>query len=492
MNITSLLSDVVKKVGTKTAIIENGREISYADLWSRIETLSAAFYKIGIRENHRVALILPNSAEFIYCFFALLRINAIVSPLNPDITPYELKSIFRNLNPHAIISSSMFVEKRLKEFSSSFYNKIVILQGVVIIKGEIKKYHELKDLYHLQKKYEIDNLQSDLEDAATVNYTYRGTGHPLGAVLSHKNYIEGIAAHVYRKKTTSRHRVLSLLPLSHSYLLVDCVLAPLMNGAMIVILKNYLPRAILKLIDDFKINHFTAVPLIYRLLLQHYKETEYDLSSLTCCITGAAYMTADMQEDIKTKMGIDVLQGYGLTECLPVTWNYYECNKSGTLGLPFRPDFKIRIVDEKGVNRAVNQIGEIIVSSPTVMQGYYGRKAETEKVLKNGWLYTGDYGYVDEAGYLYFSGLKKNIAKVGGNMVDLREVQDVLLSHPSISNVRVYSKEDDLRGHVIAVEVVSHVNGKLTEREIGTYCGKYLSHFKVPKTIEFTSEVAHR
>jgi acyl-CoA synthetase (AMP-forming)/AMP-acid ligase II len=159
------------------------------------------------------------------------------------------------------------------------------------------------------------------------------------------------------------------------------------------------------------------------------------------------------------------------------------------LGLPFTPDFKIRIVDEKGRNAEVNQIGEIIISSPTVMQGYYDQKAETEKTLRNGWLYTGDYGYEDKEGYLYFAGLKKNIAKVGGSMVDLQEVQDILLSHPAISQVRVYSKEDDMRGHVIAAEVGCRVDSNLTEREIREYCSKYLSLYKIPKMIEFTREV---
>ncbi len=492
MNITSLLSDVVKKVGAKTAIIENGQEISYRELWDKIKSLSAAFRKIGICENDRVALILPNSAEFIDCFFALLKINAIVSPLNPELTPFELKSILDNLNPHAIISLPVPLEKLMREFSSILDNKMVILHGGSGILCKIKKNYELKDLYKSQKGCEIGNRQKSHEDAATINYTYRGTGHPVGVVLNHKNYIEGIVAHVSRKKTSSRHRVLSFLSLSHAYILVDCVLAPLMTGATIVMSKNYMPRAILKSIGDFKINHFTAVPMIYSLLLQHYKKSEYDLSSLTCCITGGAYMPADMQKTIKTNMGIDVLQGYGLTECLPVTWNYYECNKSGTLGLPFTPDFKIRIVDEKGMNAEINQTGEIIINSPTVMQGYYEQKAETQKVLKKGWLYSGDYGYLDAGGYLHFVGLKKNIAKVGGNMVDLQEVKDVLISHPSISAAHAYSREDDLRGHVIVAKVLSHLNGKLTEREIKTYCGKYLSYYKVPKAIEFTPEVVNR
>ncbi len=492
MNIVALLQNASKQFSHKTAIIENGKEVSYGDFWSVVEKLSSAFYKNGIRENHRVALILPNSTEFIYCFLALLQINAIVSPLSPDLTAYELKGIFHNLTPHAIISVSTFIDKVLCEFPLLLKNKMLILQDgaaeKINKKEGIKKIYELKSLYNQQGNYKIANTRPEPYQVATINYTYRGTGFPLGAMLSHKNYIEGITAHLSRKGTSHHHKVLSILSLFHAYPLVDCILGPLATGATIVISRNYLPRSTLKLIDDFRINHFTAVPTVYNLMLQHFKNGEYNLSSLSCCITGGSYMPIEMQETIRSKMGLDVLQGYGLTECLPVTWNYYECNKAGTLGLPFRHDFQIKIVGDDGVCKGINEKGEIAVCSPTVMQGYYNQREETDKVLKDGWLYTGDYGYVDKQGYLHFAGLKKNVAKVGGNMVDLTEVENVLLSHFSVLYARAYAKQDSLWGHVIAADVVSHENGKLTEKEMKLFCSKRLAQFKVPKMVELNQQ----
>ncbi len=492
MNITSLLSDVVRKVGPKTAILENSQEISYTDLWSRIETLSAAFYKIGIRENHRVALILPNSSEFIYCFFALLKINAIVSPLSPELTSFELKGILDNLNPRAIISLSLSVERFIHEYSALLDNTILILHGEGDSNGQIIRHYSLNQLFTWNENYTVDNTKTDGDHVATINYTYKGIGRPLGAMLSHKNYGEGVSAYIENTRMSSHHKVLSLLPLAHVYPLVGCMLAPLFSGAAIVISRNFMPRSILKVIENCRVNHFTTVPAIYTLLLQCYKKGDHDIGSLTCCITGGAYMPIEIQHGLKSKMGIEALQGYGLTECLPITWNRYEYNRPGSLGLPLRSSFHIRIIGDDGIAKGINTIGEITTSGPTVTHGYFNEDEETQKSLKGGWLYTGDYGYLDEDGYLHFAGLKKNIAKVGGNMVDLTEVQNVLLTHPGIADAFVYSKEDSLWGQVVAAKVVSRAGSELTESMIKAYCGTYLSRHKLSKMVEFTTEAVQR
>jgi long-chain acyl-CoA synthetase len=422
----------------------------------------------------------------------LLKINAIVSPLSPDLTPFELKVIFDNLNPHAVIALSKSIEKAFKETSTILDGRIIVLHDHINHGSKIKKYYEFNDLYNMRLSYTFDNINTNLAHVATINYTYRGLGYPLGAMLTYNNYVEGVSAYIENTSMSSHHRVLSLLPLSHVYPLVGCMLAPLISGATIIITRNYMPRSIFKVIDNFQVNHLTTVPSIYDVLFLNHKNVEYDLSSLTCCITGGAYMSPEMIAAIKTKMGIEIFQGYGLTECLPVTWNRYEYNKTGTLGLPLRRDFQVKIVGDNGVLKEVNEVGEIVINSPTVMQGYYNRKEETREVLKDGYLYTGDYGYLDEKGYLYFAGLKKNVAKVGGNMVDLKEVKDVLLSHPWIADAFVYSEKDELWGHIVAAEVVSRTNGELTESDIKSFCSKRLSRYKVAKKIKFKTEVAQR
>jgi len=308
-------------------------------------------------------------------------------------------------------------------------------------------------------------------------------------MLSHENYAKGISGYIDRTGMHGDHTVLSLLPLYHVFPLLGCMLAPLFCGATIVISRNYLPRAVLKIIDDYKINYLTMVPLIYKLLLRYYKKGDYNLSSLTCCITGGDYVAASFQKEIYDKLGITLLQGYGLTECLPVICNPPVHNKFGTLGTSGRDDIAIRIADEQGCSVETGAIGEICISSPTVMSGYFRMDIETRMALSDGWLNTGDYGYLDDDGYLNFSGRKKKVAKVGGNMVDLKEVQNVLLSHPLISDASVYAVEDDLWGHSIKAEVLCHGTDSLKESDILCYCKKRLTGYKIPKEVSIPVEV---
>jgi long-chain acyl-CoA synthetase len=497
MSIVTLLHDSTRKFSSKAAIIENEQEISYAELWNRIERLSAAFHKIGIGENQRVALILPNSSEFIFCFFALLKANAAISPLSPDLTLFELKGIFNNLNPHAIISLPVFIEKVLNEEPSLLYNKTIITQSGVNIsvnsENQVKKFYELNDLYglYIETSYKLSDNQIDVKHMATINYTYRGIGYPLGAMLSHENYIQGAAFYIERTELDKQHRVLLLLPAYHVFPLMGGIIAPLLVGASVVIANSYIISHILRTIEKCKISMLLAVPSIYYLLLKYADRNQHDISSLTYCITGGDYMPAQIQQEISRKLDAVVLQGYGLTECLPVTCNPPSKNKIGSLGPSGRRDVKIKIIDECGIEKKIGEVGEILVSSPTVMAGYYGLDEETRKVLSGGWLYTGDYGYLDSEGYLYFSGRKKNIVKTGGKPVDLEEVQNVLMSHPGVSHARVYAKKDDLWGHVIVAELASRFDGVSTA-EIKAFCSKRLSKYKVPKELVFKPEVAEQ
>lgn len=488
MNIVSLFSDIAEQYGGKAAIIENGGSTLYRDFWRTIVTLSNAFYAIGIREHQRAIILLPNGSEYIYCFFALLKNDSIVTPLSPDITPWELARVVQNLNPHAIISINSLLEKVESENPSIFEKKILIGCNGASSQKQPGKYRQLNELLELNSQGRVLRRETNEEPTATINYTYRGLGYPLGAMLTHANYEKGISGYIERTRMNSQHKVLSLLPLYHVFPLVGCVLAPLFCGATIIITNNYLPRAILKTIDEDKINYVTAVPVIYKLLLKNYKHHEYDLRSLTCCIIGGDYTPAETLEEIHAKLDLTPLQGYGLTECLPVICNPQSKNKLGSLGTSGRSDIAIRIVGKDGLQKETGEEGEIIIQSPTVMSGYFRLNEETQGVLNKGWLYTGDNGYLDAEGYLYFTDRKKKIAKVGGNMVDLKEVQDVLLSHPLIENATVFAVFDELWGQTIKAEVIFYGNEILPPNEVITYCKKRLTGYKVPKEIHIPVE----
>lgn len=468
MNIGTSLHWVSTKMKNKIGLIEGDCEVSYSDLWLNIETLAKAFLKIGIKENDKVAIILPNCKEFIYCFYSLARINAISVPINTGLTSYELKKIFKDCSPKAVITTIELYKKNI----SSIVNKDVALITV----------DDFNNLLLTGKRCKLARFSTGNDRIATINYTYRGLGEPLGAVLTHGNYHHGAIGYIRLTKFATSQRVLLVTPVSHIFTLVSCVTVPLLRGATVIIMKSFIPTHIFKAIEKHKIDFIIAVPTIYISLLKNYKKGYFNTSSLKYGITGGSYLTERIQKEIKEEMGIELLQGYGLTETMPITCNPHSKNKTKSLGVPGH-EVKIKIVEESGINALCGKIGEILVSGPTVMKCYYNKNGENTKYLEDGWFRTGDYGYMDKEGYLYFKGLKKNIIKVGGRNVDLTEVKAVLSSFPGAKDVRLDIVENDLWGHYIFANLKFSSTEKIDERALQSFCRHRLASYKIPRKI---------
>jgi len=290
-------------------------------------------------------------------------------------------------------------------------------------------------------------------------------------VLTHGNYHHGAIGYLRLTKVATTQRVLLITPMSHIFTLVSCVIVPLLRGATVVIMKTFIPSHIFKAIEEHKIDFLIAVPTIYISLLRNYEKSRFDISSLKYGITGGSYLSEDINKEIKEKMGIELLQGYGLTETMPITCNPHSRNKAGSLGVAGH-EVKVKIED-----------GEIIIGGPTVMKGYYNKNGENKKYLKDGWFKTGDLGYIDEEGYIYFKGMKKDIVKVGGNNVDLTEVRSVLSSFPGAQNVRLDIVEDELWGHRVNAEIAVSSEKGITEKEVRAFCSERIALYKMPKKI---------
>lgn len=468
MNLGTSLHWVSTKMRDKVCLIEGAGEVTYSQLWDNIETLAKAFLKIGVKENDKVAVVLPNCKEFVYSFYGLARINAISVPLNTYLTPYELEKIFKDCAPGVIITTYDLYKKKISAISSKNIIIILIDEAPEDVRGNVFK---LKNLMANAGTGILPRFSASNNQIATINYTYRGLGEPLGAVLTHGNYHHGAIGYVRLTKLVTSQRVLLITPMSHIFTLVSCVIVPLLRGATVVIMKTFIPSHIFRAIEDHRIDFLIAVPTIYISLLKNYEKGRFDISSLKYGITGGSYLSESLNKEIKEKMGIELLQGYGLTETMPITCNPHSRNKAGSLGVAGH-EVKIKIVD-----------GEILVGGPTVMKGYYNKNGENKKYLKDGWFKTGDLGYLDKDGYIYFTGLKKDIIKVGGNNVDLNEVRGVLNSFPGARDVRLTVVEDELWGHRIHAEMTVSSDKEITEREIKGFCGEKIALYKVPKKI---------
>lgn len=468
MNLGTSLHWVSTKMKDKVCLIEGNVEVPYSELWKNIETLAKAFLKIGIKENDKVVIILPNCKEFIYSFYGLARINAISIPLNTYLTPYELDKIFKDSSPKVIITTYALYKKKI---SPKLSKNILILLIDESLEDGNSNIFELKKLLAKAGRGKLPRFSASNDQIATINYTYRGLGEPLGAVLTHGNYHHGAIGYLRLTKSTTSQRNLLITPMSHIFTLVSCVIVPLLRGATVVIMKTFIPSHIFKAIEEHKIDFMIAVPTIYISLLKNYEKGRFDISSLKYGITGGSYLRESIHKEIKEKMGIELLQGYGLTETMPITCNPHSKNKAGSLGVPGH-EVKVKITR-----------GEILVGGPTVMKGYYNRNGDNKKYLKDGWFHTGDFGYIDKEGYIYFKGLKKDIIKVGGNNVDLNEVKGVLDSFPGAKRVKLDIVEDELWGHRIHAEITISSKKEVTEKEVKAFCGERIALYKIPKKI---------
>ncbi|MGM0568497.1 MAG: class I adenylate-forming enzyme family protein [Elusimicrobiota bacterium] len=480
MNICSVLKDAALSCGDKTAVVEGEEQLTYSGLWDCVKNLGEGLRRIGIKENDRVALILPTSKDFLLSFFALMKINAVAIPFEPVFTTGEYKKMFRECKPKAVITSSYIILKILgfEEYLIKG-RKIIISDSDPWIK---KKYKGSCNFKELMSQKGSGDMDMEGENIASINYTYRGFGYPVGAMLSHSNYYYG--ARALDNVAIDAKSFLSVLPMAHIFCLIAGAVAPVFRKAMIVILKSHSAREIYKKISHYKIDLMIGVPTLYIYLMKVFRKDRHDVSSLKYPISGGNFMNEETQREIKNTMGLRILQGYGLTEALIVSANSESANKPPSVGLAGK-GVEVKIYDNENKKECETKAGgEIIIKGPTVMKSFYKKEKESRQVLRDGWLHTGDYGHIDGEGYLYFDGLKKNIAKVGGESIDLREIEEVLHSHPCIRDVNLRAGDDELWGQKIIANV--DLGKDMTKDEIETYCRGRLASFKVPKVINIS------
>jgi long-chain acyl-CoA synthetase len=265
----------------------------------------------------------------------------------------------------------------------------------------------------------------------------------------------------------------------------------IMVGSKMVLLPKFDAKEVLKTIDKQKPTLFPGAPTIYIGLLNHPDLSNYDLSSIEACISGSAPLPIEIQEQFEKLTDGKLVEGYGLTETSPVTHANFVWEKriNGSIGVPW-PDTECKVVVlETDEEAEIGEIGEIVVKGPQVMKGYWNNKEETDQVLKDGWLFTGDLGYMDEDGYFYVVDRKKDMIIAGGYNIYPREVEEVLYEHEGIQEAVVAGVPDAYRGETVKAYIVLKSGSTLNEEELNRFCRKHLAAYKVPKIYEFREEL---
>lgn len=482
------------------ALVFMGNEITYRKMQENIDRIAAALTDLGVKKGDRVALMLPNCPEYVYTYYACMKLGAIVVQMNPLYMPDEVEFIIKDSGAKYFVG----VDAAIESFQQA--RKKVDLEQVIIVRlfwteveGENLWYDELLQNYPPESpEAEIDPQ----EDVAVFQYTGGTTGLPRACMLTHYNLVANVTQikewlkewvdKVFAEKGR-QHFGIGILPLFHSYGMTCVMNTGLSLPSAQVLIPQFNADALLQAIVQYRPALFPAVPTIYIAVANHPQLADYQIHGIVeICNSGAAPMPVDVMARFERDTGSKMLEGYGLSEASPVT----HCNplfgvrKPGSVGLPY-PDTDCKIVDlVDGVTEMpVGEEGELLIKGPQVMKGYWNRPEETAETLRDGWLYTGDIAKMDEEGYFYIVDRKKDLVITGGYNVYPREVDEVLFEHPKIAEAVTAGIPDDYYGEVLKAYVVLKEGEEATAEEIIEFCSQKLARYKLPRQVEFRSEL---
>jgi long-chain acyl-CoA synthetase len=479
INLIQLLRDSVQKYGNRTALISEKQHITYGQLNRAINSVAGIIKQSGIGKGDKVALMLPNIPEFVYSYFGALKNGAVIVPLNTSSTSFELTNLLNGSDSKVLITQTSQIKKYQEAKDKLLSCHQVIAVDTLKQNGELLVGADNDDSSFCPDKI-------NPEDPAVMIYTAGLTGKPLGALLTHRNLCEELSMIQPIFRRGKEDVGLCLIPLFHSFGATVNMLNVIQVGCSTVMMDRLTMDGLFGAIEREKITYIAAVPRLYLGMILYEKASKYDLSSLKICVTGGSAMPPDFIPVFEQKFNVRILEGYGLTEASPAcSFNRIESvAKPGSIGTPL-PGIDIKIVDESGRELPRNEIGELIIRGGNVMKGYYKDEAATASVIKDGWLYTGDLGRMDEENYIFLTGLKKRMIIISGFNVYPREVETVLNMHPAVQVSRVSGKPDLMRGELVKAEIVLKEGYAPDDKEIIRYCKVYLSNYKVPREIEF-------
>ena len=474
----SVIKENSNKFKNKKVILSEEGNLTYRQLKEKIDRLGGYLINIGVNKGDRVAILLKNSPDFVVSLFAIQKIGGIPVPINTFLKSEEIKHILEHSEAKAIITEKEF-KKRLNELCVNSYLKYIIWK-------DIENGYSLKEGYNFNKYLDF-NFDTSLDDTAVILYTSGTTGIPKGVMLSYKNLISNVENIAFLGKVSHKDRFIVYLPMFHTFTLTASILLPVYIGASFVVIRSVFPFSnILRQTLLKRVSIFLGVPEVYNALSKARLPWYFKyFHNIRYFVSGGAPLPVETFNKMKEQFPKSpVLEGYGLTECSPVvSINPPEKPKPMSVGLPL-PDYTVKIVDENFNELPVGEIGEIVVKGDCVMKGYYKNREETEKVIKDGWLLTGDLGKFDDEGYLYIVDRKKDLIISKGINIYPRDIEEVLNQHPNIEISAVVGKKDKTYGEIpVAFVKLTEDIRDFGEKEIKKFLKGKIADYKIPKHI---------
>ncbi len=478
MNIFSWLEIHAKERPSKVCIRTHDREITYGELSRTSRSLGTALKKAGITKRDKVIIVLPNIPEFVISYMAIVGLGATVVPVNPTYTTWELAQIIGNSESKAIILEKGRLETYREVLEKSPLD-IVISTGN---EGDFKQW------ITGQSREIFEDRTPD--DAAVMMYSSGLTGYPMGAMLTQGNLDHNSQAMPICLDCNETDTTLTVIPLFHSFSASVNMLSMLRLGGTIYLMNRLNFKEIDYALRDGGVTAIGAVPTLFFGLIHHPEVQNVDYSGVRTLIAGGSALSIEIFNAFKEKFHQEIRQGYGITEASPVCSvnRKHRLIKPETIGQTIH-EVEVMVVDENGRPLKPNRTGELLFKGPNIMKGYYKYEKETAEIIRDGWLFTGDLGFVDEEGYITITGYKKEMIITSGFNVYSREVESVLNAISGVRDSAITGVPDLMRGAIIKAFIVPENNHHLSEPEIKHMAHQYLAPYKTPRMIVFVDEI---
>ncbi len=475
LHLARLADESAQRAGDYPRLWFEDRWYSSGELFERSQRLATGLIELGVGPGDRVVVTMANCPEVSVVYNAIWRAGGVVTPAMFLLAPDDLRHLVADAEACAVITTPEFVDKVRQAVAGLHCVRAVI---------STEASDDVVALATLEAAEPGGIVGRDDDDLAALLYTGGTTGRAKGVMLSHANlHFTGRSAHA-SGRVEGVNRGLMTLPMSHAYgLLVTLAALHSPERPVTVMLRWFAPTQFLELIQEHRLQLAAVVPSMLQLLLAEPLE-EYDLSSLRYVGSGGSPLASDVEQEFRRRVpSVSIRQGYGLTETAALlTTNPAGCEKPGSVGLPV-PGTEIVIRDEEGRPLPPGEPGEVSSRSPGVMRGYWRSPETTAAALRDGWLYTGDIGYLDDEGYLFIVDRKKDLIIRGGFNVYPRDVEDALVEHPDVQMAGVVGKPDPVNGEEVVAFVALRPDAEVTSDELIDWARRRIGGYKYPREL---------
>ena len=489
MTLRDLLRERAGKGRDKALILFHGRAFTYGEFQREVNRVAHSFLRLGAERGDKIALLLPNCPEFLFVVFAVAEIGTLFVPINTAFTAEEVGYVLEHSESSFLITTPAFLP-----LVAAIRERCPHLRRIITLAGDGDREPDCLswDEFVFGASSETPEVAVRPGEIVSVTYTSGTTDRPKGVMLTQYAYLFAPQKRAEALGWSDKDRTIVVLPLFHVNALCHTAIAMISVGGSILLRERFSASRFWDEVREYGVTTSSLMRTIPQILINLPERPDDGKNPLRLVV---ALLSPELHHRFEERFNLTVVPTYSLTEdILSVVGPLDKARrKLGSCGLPVAPTVhKLRILSESGEECAPGQLGEIVKQSPAVMKGYYKNPQATAEVLKGGWLYTGDLGYLDEEGFLYFVDRKKDMVKRGDENISSEEVERVLNSHPLIAESAVIGVPDPIRQEEMKAYIVLKPPAtpeSLPPQEIWDFCKKHLAQFKIPRYLEYRNEL---